>query len=421
VNTKQLWTVATDEAGRVSLPAELAKKLGLQPGVQFEAQVGNNEIRLLRPVSHLAKVYIEPTNICNLDCRTCMRNEWDEKPGRMSAKIFERILSGLKALSPMPTVFFGGIGEPLAHPRINEMVRQVKELGATVELITNGILLTEKRASQFIQDGLDTLWVSLDGATPECYSDVRLGASLPKVIKNLERLRSLRYLAHEHQDVSKPQLGIAFVAMQRNIADLPEVLRLGIRLGAKRFSVSNVLPYSPELRAEILYQRAIYSNLMERGGTYPVVNLPRIDTNSLTQLPLAEVYAKNVVLQVVGNEINRSIDVCQFIEQGSTAIRWDGQVSPCLPLLHDHNTYLADKPRRSHAYFIGSVLERDLLALWNDPKYVEQRQRIRHFDYSPCIFCNGCERSTENLEDCLANEQPTCGGCLWAQGLIQCP
>jgi hypothetical protein len=26
-----------------------------------------------------------------------------------------------------------------------------------------------------------------------------------------------------------------------------------------------------------------------------------------------------------------------------------------------------------------------------------------------------------NLEDCLGNTAPACGGCLWAQGVIQCP
>ena len=42
-----------------------------------------------------------------------------------------------------------------------------------------------------------------------------------------------------------PRLGIAFVAMKRNIADLPEVIRLGQRLGADRYSVSNVLAHTP--------------------------------------------------------------------------------------------------------------------------------------------------------------------------------
>ena len=45
-----------------------------------------------------------------------------------------------------------------------------------------------------------------------------------------------------------PRLGIAFVAMKRNIADLPAVIRLGQKLGADRFSVSNVLAHTPEMR-----------------------------------------------------------------------------------------------------------------------------------------------------------------------------
>lgn len=33
----------------------------------------------------------------------------------------------------------------------------------------------------------------------------------------------------------------------------------------------------------------------------------------------------------------------------------------------------------------------------------------------------GCEMSEANEEDCLGNTFPACGGCLWAQGIIQCP
>ena len=52
-----------------------------------------------------------------------------------------------------------------------------------------------------------------------------------------------------------PSLGIAFVAMKRNVADLPDVLRLGLKLGARQFSVSNVLPVTSELQGEMLYTR----------------------------------------------------------------------------------------------------------------------------------------------------------------------
>ncbi len=71
------------------------------------------------------------------------------------------------------------------------------------------------------------------------YADVRLGAALPEVLTNLADFRKARgfkrfstMLLDYHL---KPQIGIVFVAMKRNIADLPSVLSLGSRLGGASF------------------------------------------------------------------------------------------------------------------------------------------------------------------------------------------
>ncbi len=186
---KAKFQVRVDDEGRLVLPREVVSRLGLRPGVQIGLDDGENYLRFHPPITHLAKVYIEPTNACNLECRTCVRNVWNEPIGQMSSKTFDRILEGLKKFSPKPTVFFGGFGEPLAHPAIAEMVGQVKALGGSTELITNGTLLTRETSRQLIEAGLDKLWVSLDGAKPESYTDVRLGAALPEVILNLAGFR----------------------------------------------------------------------------------------------------------------------------------------------------------------------------------------------------------------------------------------
>jgi hypothetical protein len=101
--------------------------------------------------------------------------------------------------------------------------------------------------------------------------------------------------------------------------------------------------------------------------------------------------------------------------------RWDGGVSPCLPLLHTHKSHLDQRLRESIEFLVGNVLEKDLLALWMDPAYLALRERLRDFDFSPCTFCNSCEMPDSNLEDCFGSSAPACGGCLWAQGIIQCP
>ena len=86
-----------------------------------------------------------------------------------------------------PGIFLGGFGEPLGHPRIVDMVALAKQSGSEVELISNGILLDDKMADRLVAAGLDRLWVSIDGASPASYADVRLGDHLPEIIANLER------------------------------------------------------------------------------------------------------------------------------------------------------------------------------------------------------------------------------------------
>ncbi len=132
-----------DESGRLILPPEMVSRYGLKPGVTVSVSEAINGVHISHPLHQLKKVYIEPTTQCNLNCRMCIRNTWDEPLGQMAEATFDRIIKSLRAFSPPPTIIFGGFGEPLSHPRIAEMVAAVKELGAPVELITNATLLTQ--------------------------------------------------------------------------------------------------------------------------------------------------------------------------------------------------------------------------------------------------------------------------------------
>jgi MoaA/NifB/PqqE/SkfB family radical SAM enzyme len=158
-------------------------------------------------------------------------------------------------LTHSPTVYFGGIGEPLAHHRTLDVDRAGQAIGRAGRADHQRHLADRATQPPLIDAGLDLLWVSIDGATPESYADVRLGAELPSVLANLQRFRTLR----KGHKTSKPEIGIAFVAMKRNIADLPAVLKLARQLGALHFSVSNVLPVTENLQDEVLYNESMRS------------------------------------------------------------------------------------------------------------------------------------------------------------------
>ena len=407
-----------DENGRLILPPEVARQYGLNPGSKVRLDEGHNFVRMHRPVTQLTKIYIEPTVACNLECITCFRNAWEQPIGRMTEETFEHIFAGLKELSPIPAVYFGGIGEPLFHQKTIEWIRRVKQLGVKVELITNGTILNEKISRQLIDAGLDTLWVSLDGASPESYEDVRLGAEFPTVLENLRRLFKMRKGGH----FPIPEIGVAFVAMKRNIADLPKIIKMGHSFGAKYYSVSNIQPATTNMQEERLYTRTMRNIAYLPSPVLPKLSLPKMDFNEETQAALTEAFNSGCNVSYAGNNWGGANDVCNFVESGTMSVAWTGDVSPCWPLMHKHLSYLHGKPRLSNKHIIGNVKDRWLNEIWLDPDYLAYRERLHNFVFAPCTFCGGCDLSEENVEDCLGNTTfPVCGGCLWAQGIIQCP
>ncbi len=88
--------------------------------------------------------------MCNLECRICIRNVWDEPIGQMSSETFNRIIEGLGFFT-QSFCFFGGFGEPLVYPNIVDMVARVKALGTPVDLITNGTLLTQEMSRRLMK------------------------------------------------------------------------------------------------------------------------------------------------------------------------------------------------------------------------------------------------------------------------------
>ena len=179
--------------------------------------------------------------------------------------------------------------------------------------------------------------------------------------------------------------------MKRNIADLPAVIRLGNRLGARRFLVTNVLPYTAEMHDEILYSRAFNDGIYMSSYWGSSLEIPKIDINTMTQEVLYQIMLSGHPLSLAGADLGEGNDRCPFIEKGAMAIRWDGDVSPCLPLLHDHVSFMNGYERSLRRYAVGNVIRQDLHDLWNLPEYLSFRERVQKFDFSPCTFCGGCD------------------------------
>jgi MoaA/NifB/PqqE/SkfB family radical SAM enzyme len=423
-----------EKIGRLNIPADIARKYGLNETSDFCIEEYTDGIFIRQSPDVLKRLYIEVSNKCNLNCKTCIRNVWDETLGMMKYELFEKIMSDADKLtfrsigdSGIPvldylnperlkqpfTVFFGGWGEPLMHPDIIRMIKDVKKRGWWAELITNGTLLTEEMSKNLIDAGLDVLWVSLDGATPEGYKDVRLGNMLPEILENLVNIRKLKAF----NLAQGPYLGIAFVAMKSNINQLPGIIDICRKIEASKLSISNVLPFTEELVEERLYK--LSAGNWGKGDLR--IEFPRMDSSKAVSDIIHSAASAGGWYSIAGNEKDQRIGVCPFIKKASTSIRWDGKMSPCTPLFYDCESFLDERKRTSFACHYGDLNVDSLLDVWNLGDYKKLRRKLQRAEFSPCTVCNSCELADSNEEDCFGDEHPSCSGCYWQQGFIQCP
>jgi len=83
------------------------------------------------------KFYIEITNVCNLSCTFCPPTE--RKASFIKVEDFEKTLDQVKPHTDY--IYFHVKGEPLLHPKIDQLLDLSHEKGFKVNLTTNGTLL----------------------------------------------------------------------------------------------------------------------------------------------------------------------------------------------------------------------------------------------------------------------------------------
>lgn len=99
---------------------------------------------------------------CNLSCRHCYANSFDKDfDGEIGLTRCLETVSAIKR-AKSPAVILSG-GEPLLHPHVFDIAKEVKRQGFYLALSSNGILLTEDVALKLKEIDFNYVGVSLDG------------------------------------------------------------------------------------------------------------------------------------------------------------------------------------------------------------------------------------------------------------------
>ena len=376
--------------------------------------------------TQIRKLYVEASSRCNLACKMCFRHSWiGERFGDLDPAVFARVLED-SAVSGTETVFFGGMGEPLVHPALADMAALAASYGKKVELVTNGTLLDRDRIKALLKAGVSRIWVSIDEIY-ENYGKIQIGSDFNLVRSNLEAFNAQRR-------GTGVRLGMTAVIMRDNIASLRRIRDFAESFEADDLNLSHIIPNRSEDVPQALWPMCDGAAIRAANeGKGPVWRIEKIDDGreipmfKFSQRYKEELFPDEKSLQEAelfswkGKPIVRRMDYCRFIEEGHCFIRWDGDVSPCMGLLHTADTFLNDHRRRIWHHSFGNVCKQSLCEIWNSEEYCSFRERVHQFYYAPCLFCGGCELLEENKADCIGSLSPACGGCLWGQGFAVCP
>ena len=392
--------MSTDDKGLLILPNEFLDRRHISPKTEYWLDGREGDLILLPRLPDVRKLYIEPTTGCNLHCQTCIRNVWEDGVEQMSQSTFQNLLESLDQLPDLNRVIFTGFGEPLSHPKIIEMIQAVRKRDLAVTLGSNGLLLNNEMALELVRLGVDRIVISVDGVKPETYASVR-GAMLSQVLDNI---RTLNEVKKEFGSLT-PALGIEFVILKSNVAELPDLTRLASRLNAARVLVSNVLPYTEEMRQEILYGYEPRPALSASGWpvradawvTWGTLELPRMHWGAERR--------------------------CRFVKDRSIVVGWDGGISPCYALSHQYHYFAVDgRKKQVNRYVLGNLNEQPVAEIWMSEDYVRFRSEVKGFQFPSCPDCDlreSCDLRERN-EGCWG-WSPSCADCLWAQDIVRCP
>jgi putative metalloenzyme radical SAM/SPASM domain maturase len=420
-----------------------------------------------------SKLFVEVTTRCNLQCRMCVKQNGigGIPEGIMSPETFEQLSPVFPHLI---TLVLNGIGEPLLHPNLEAFIARARSLlqeNAVIEFQSNGMVLNDKRAESLVEAGLDRVCLSLDTVSDAGFRSIRAGGEMQGIMaafSSLNRAKSRCKRSHL-------EIGIEFVLMRDNLKDLPEAVRWAGSAGASFAIVTQLLPYHSELVAQTAYDTnttaaiAIYEKwktkasregldirqyldvfmkvvktedeerivwLVERmrndaemqGITLHVERLLRRDEEWFADVDSVFDEARRAALEgrielTLPGMAPRNTRKCEFVEGRSAFVSWDGKVHPCYFLWHGYSCYVGGIEKRVKPWVIGSLYERDIIAIWNEEGFRLFRERVLGYRFPFCFDCGFalCDYVGEaDFEhDCYIERVP-CGSCLWCTGLFQC-
>ena len=290
-------------------------------------------------------VSIEPTTTCNLGCPECpsgLKN-FTRPTGNLDYNFYKKTVDEIG--DKLIYLYFYFQGEPYMHPKFLELVRYASQKKIYTVTSTNAHFLTERKAKETVESGLDRILISIDGTTQEIYEQYRIGGSLEKVIEGTKNLVQ----AKKELNSKTPHIVFQFLIVKPNEHQVEAVKKLAKEIGVDEVKLKTAQVYDFENGNELIPSIEKYSRYQKQSnGKYKIKN--------------------------------ELLNHCWKLWH-STVITWDGKIVPCC----------FDKDAQHQ---LGDLNSKTFAEIWQSDLYQSFRSRILK-SRKKIDICTNCSEGTK--------------------------
>jgi len=317
----------------------------------------------------LRQLFWECTLRCNVHCRHC-GSDCKQLAGvkDMPKEDFFRVLDSIcKKANPADVFVIVSGGEPLMRDDIVDCVRGINERGFPWGMVTNGLYLTQETLDNLLDNGMQSLAISLDGLKDDHNWLRGHKESFEKTDQALDMLVKA--------EANRPFIFDAVTCVhKRNYESLPQIRNYLIEKGLTKWRLYTIFPVGRAAK-EPLFQ---LSNAEFRG----LLDFIR-DTRKEGVIRAAfgcEGYMGNYEGDIRDHFFNCSAG----ITVGS--VMADGAIAACASIRADYNQ--------------GNIYEDDFMDVWEN-RYLPHRDRswMKTDDCKDCKHFRYCQGNAMHLRD----------------------
>ena len=298
-------------------------------------------------------VEIHPSTNCNHACPGCIYSIKELSQGQkhnFDMKLFPQLLKDMKTLGVKGVNLSGG-GEPLCHPKCNEMLEELHKSGFDVGLITNGAMMKDPSIPlKYCQ------WIrfSIDAGSDDVYKEMH--GHVADFEKTLEIIKAT--IDIKKHIGSNTTVGISYLLTPSNYLDVIPAINIFKKIGVDYLQIKPIILF-PEDRLNlsfIFWEKEIF-NLLSTVQSY--------STDTFKVMTISHKFNELIKYEKTGIPFKKCYGHALF-----PTITSDGAVLTCCFKLNDYNNGLKNG-------FYGKITkDNSLLDIWKTNYRFEQGEKV---------------------------------------------